>query len=202
MPRAARAALPAGRYDALVDPRLELPAGQAGRRGRSRSFARIRATRAARGSLLVGDGPDRADVERLVARARPARTTCSFVGEQHDLVPCCCRSPDLFLLPSAQESFGLAALEAMACEVPVVASNVGGLPEIIEDGVTGFVCPPDAIDQMADRGVAVVDGRGAARVDYAAPPYGLVRTRYCTEVVVPFYEAAYLDVLRRPPSAL
>ena len=52
---------------------------------------------------------------------------------------------DLFLLPSAQESFGLAALEAMACEVPVVASNVGGLPEIIEDGVTGFVCPPDAV---------------------------------------------------------
>ena len=64
--------------------------------------------------------------------------TCRFLGEQHDLVPCLSVA-DLFLLPSAQESFGLAALEAMACEVPVVASSVGGLPEIIEDGVTGFV---------------------------------------------------------------
>ena len=78
---------------------------------------------------------------------------------------------DLFLLPSAQESFGLAALEAMACEVPVVASNVGGLPEIIEDGVTGFVCPPEAVEMMAERGIALLTdaqlresiGRRAAR---------------------------------------
>ena len=56
---------------------------------------------------------------------------------------------DVFLLPSATESFGLAALEAMACEVPVVASRVGGLPEVIDDGVTGFLHPPDDIDGMA-----------------------------------------------------
>ena len=49
----------------------------------------------------------------------------------------------MFLLPSAQESFGLAALEAMSCEVPVIASRVGGIPEIIEDGVTGFLCDPE-----------------------------------------------------------
>ena len=53
------------------------------------------------------------------------------------------------MLPSAQESFGLAALEAMACEVPVVASNVGGLPEVIEHGVTGFLHPPGDLDGMA-----------------------------------------------------
>ena len=66
---------------------------------------------------------------------------------------------DLFLLPSAQESFGLAALEAMACEVPVVASKVGGLPEIIEHGVTGFVCPPDRTDEMIDSSVALLTNR-------------------------------------------
>ena len=63
---------------------------------------------------------------------------------------------DLFLLPSAQESFGLAALEAMACEVPVIASRVGGLPEVIEHGVSGFLHPLDAIDEMAASGVALL----------------------------------------------
>ena len=95
----------------------------------------------------------------------------------------------------------MAALEAMACEVPVVASNVGGLPEIIEDGVTGFVCPPDAIDQMADRGVALLTDAALRESITQHCRYRLVRTRYCTEVVVPFYEAAYEEVLRRPSSA-
>ena len=63
---------------------------------------------------------------------------------------------DVFLLPSAQESFGLAALEAMACEVPVVASNVGGLPEVIEHGVTGFLHDPDDLDEMAASAVALL----------------------------------------------
>ena len=61
----------------------------------------------------------------------------------------CLSVSDLFLLPSAQESFGLAALEAMACEVPVVASRVGGLPEVVEHGVSGFLCEPEDIEGMA-----------------------------------------------------
>ena len=65
-------------------------------------------------------------------------------------------SADLFLLPSAQESFGLAALEAMACEVPVVASNVGGLPEVIEHGVSGFLHPPEEIEAMAESGIKLL----------------------------------------------
>ena len=63
---------------------------------------------------------------------------------------------DVFLLPSAQESFGLAALEAMACEVPVVASSVGGLPEVIEHGVSGFLHPLDALDEMAASAIALL----------------------------------------------
>ena len=63
---------------------------------------------------------------------------------------------DVFLLPSAQESFGLAALEAMACEVPVVASRVGGLPEVIDDGVSGFLHAPDDLDGMADSAVRLL----------------------------------------------
>jgi len=68
-----------------------------------------------------------------------------FLGEQDLLVPLLSIA-DVFLLPSVQESFGLAALEAMACSVPVVASRIGGLPEVIEDGVTGFLHPPDDLD--------------------------------------------------------
>ena len=98
--------------------------------------------------VLVGDGPDRAAAERRAAEHGLAEAVM-FAGEQQDLVPWLSVA-DLFLLPSAKESFGLAALEAMACEVPVVTSNVGGLPEIVEDGVTGFACPPDALEMMAD----------------------------------------------------
>ena len=109
-------------------------------------FRRIRAARS-RAAVLIGDGPDREPLERRVDGTRPRRVV-DFVGEQQDLVPWLSIA-DLFLLPSAQESFGMAALEAMACEVPVVASRVGGLPEVIEDGVTGFLCPPDDLDAMA-----------------------------------------------------
>ena len=155
-------------------------------------FRRVRERVRAR-FILIGDGPVRPDLDRRVEE-RGLEQDVLFLGEQHDLVPWLSVS-DVFLLPSAQESFGLAALEAMACEVPVVASKVGGLPEIIEDAVTGFVCPPDAIDEMVDRVVALLSepdrrstmGRAAAEV---------VRTRYCTERVVPLYEAAYAEVLQ------
>jgi N-acetyl-alpha-D-glucosaminyl L-malate synthase BshA len=144
--------------------------------------------------VLIGDGPVRDDMERRVADYGLTGDVI-FAGEQHELVPWLSIA-DLFLLPSAQESFGLAALEAMACEVPVVASKVGGLPEIIEDGVTGFVCPPDAIEMMAERGVALLtDPR--LRESIARDAAQVVRTRYCTDLVVPQYEAEYESVLAR-----
>jgi len=154
-------------------------------------FRRIRQRVRAR-FVLIGDGPVRADIEQSVDDYDLSRHV-TFVGERQDLVGWLSVS-DLFLLPSAQESFGLAALEAMACEVPVVASNVGGLPEIIEDGVTGFVCPPEDVDLMAERGVALLTDR-ALHESIAQAAAQMVRTRYCTDLIVPQYEEAYREVL-------
>ena len=145
--------------------------------------------------LIVGDGPVRADIERRVAEYGLTGDV-TFVGEQQDLVALLSIA-DLFLLPSAQESFGLAALEAMACEVPVVASNVGGLPEIIADGVTGFVCAPEDVACMAERGVALLTDP-ALRLSITRRAVEMVRTRYCAQLVVPQYEDVYKRVLGLP----
>jgi glycosyltransferase involved in cell wall biosynthesis len=97
---------------------------------------------------------------------------------------------DVFLLPSAQESFGLAALEAMACDVPVVASNVGGLPEVIEHEVTGFLHPPDDVDGMATSAIALATDRDLhAKIAIAARTR--VRELFCEERVVPMYASLY-----------
>ncbi len=144
--------------------------------------------------LLIGDGPVRDDIQKLAAQHGLADEMI-FLGEQQDPVPWLSVA-DLFLLPSAQESFGLAALEAMACEVPVVASRVGGLPEIIEDGLTGFLCPPEDVDAMADRAVELLSDR-SRREAMGRAAAEMVRNRYCTDRVVPLYEAAYLEVAGR-----
>jgi N-acetyl-alpha-D-glucosaminyl L-malate synthase BshA len=154
-------------------------------------FQHIRAQLPAR-LVMIGDGPDRRPLEQHLAEAG-LQDVVEFAGEQHDLVPWL-SAADLFLLPSEQESFGLAALEAMACEVPVVASRVGGLPEIIDDGRTGFLCARDDIDGMAARSVAVLsDPELRGRVGRAAAED--VRTRFCTDLIVSQYEQCYRDVL-------
>jgi N-acetyl-alpha-D-glucosaminyl L-malate synthase BshA len=125
--------------------------------------------------VLIGDGPVRTEMEHRVAE-RGLADDVTFVGEQHDLVAWLSVA-DLFLLPSAQESFGLAALEAMACEVPVVASRVGGLPEVVEDGVSGFLCAADDVEGMAERGLVVLTDPGRrAAIGHAAAE--VVRTRF------------------------
>jgi L-malate glycosyltransferase len=142
--------------------------------------------------VMVGDGPDRAPLERQVEELG-LQSRVRFVGEQHDLVPWL-SSADVFLLPSSQESFGLAALEAMACEVSVVASRVGGLPEVIEDGVTGFLCPPDAVDLMAARVVDLLrDEAKRTRIGRASAER--VRANFCESSVVPLYEECYRAAL-------
>jgi len=155
-------------------------------------FDRIRQEVPAR-LLLVGDGPELPLAYRK-ARELGITPLVHGVGEQEEVVPLLSIA-DVFLLPSAQESFGLAALEAMACEVPVVASRVGGLPEVIEDGVSGFLHPPDAVDEMARSAIALLtDAPLHERVSQAA--CRRVREQFSVERVVPMYEACYRAVLR------
>ena len=150
-------------------------------------FDRIRPAVPAR-LLLVGDGPDLDKASRL-ARERGITDLVDVVGAQEDIVPLLSIS-DLFLLPSAQESFGLAALEAMACEVPVVASHVGGLPEVIEHGVSGFLHPPDALDEMAASAIALLRDPERHRA-VAQAACQRVRVDFCADRVVPMYEDCY-----------
>jgi N-acetyl-alpha-D-glucosaminyl L-malate synthase BshA len=154
-------------------------------------FDRIRRRVPAR-LLLVGDGPELATAYRLARELGLARLVHSL-GAQEEVVPLLSIA-DLFLLPSSQESFGLAALEAMACEVPVVASRVGGLPEVIEHGVSGFLHAPDALDEMAESGVMLLTDAAKHRT-VADAACARVRIDFCAEKIVPMYEKCYESVI-------
>jgi N-acetyl-alpha-D-glucosaminyl L-malate synthase BshA len=154
-------------------------------------FARVRRSTPAR-LILVGDGPDR---ERARQQAAELGISADVVvaGEQQALVDWL-STADAFLLPSAQESFGMAALEAMACGVPVVASRIGGLPELIQDGETGYLCALDDLDGMASRVTALItDRRLHDRIAEAA--MAIATSRYCANSIVPLYEDYYREVL-------
>jgi L-malate glycosyltransferase len=138
--------------------------------------------------LLVGDGPELGTAYRL-ARELGISPLVHAVGAQEEVLPLLSIS-DVFLLPSAQESFGLAALEAMACEVPVVASKVGGIPEVIEDGVTGFLHSLQALDDMAESAVRLLTDESLRR-KMGTAACRRVRAHFCAERVVPMYEACY-----------
>ena len=154
-------------------------------------FRRIRQRRKAR-LVLAGEGPDAVQVP-LWADAYGLRDAVTVLPPQQSVVPLLSVA-DLFLLPSLQESFGLAALEAMACEVPVVVSRVGGLPEVVEHGVTGFLHPPDDLAAMADSAVAVLgDPERHRRMGQAAR--SAVVSRFCSNDIVPQYEALYRELI-------
>ena len=142
--------------------------------------------------VMVGDGPDRTAVERQAADYGLADAV-DFVGEQQDLVPWL-SAADLFLLPSSQESFGLAALEAMSCEVPVIASRVGGLPEVIVEGVTGFTCEPHDVNGMVERAISLLTDPDR-RIAIGRAAAADVRDRFSAHAIVPQYEAFYKEVL-------
>ncbi len=154
-------------------------------------FARIRERIAAR-LVLVGDGPER---PRALKRAEDlgVHDHVVFLGRYasvEELLSCA----DLFLLPSETESFGLAALEAMACGAPVVASRTGGLPEVVDHGISGFLFDVGAVDEMAEQGLRLLeDGELSARVSAAAR--ATAEERFSTEAVVPLYEAFYQRVI-------
>ena len=158
-----------------------------------RLFALIRERVPAR-LLIVGEGPELGRAERLIDELG-VTAHVELAGEVQDVVGLLSVS-DLFLLPSLQESFGLSALEAMACGVPVVASNVGGLPEVITDGVTGFLHPPDHVERMAESAIAILtDPAAHARMVEAG--VRVAAERFSANRIVPQYEALYEAALGR-----
>ena len=144
--------------------------------------------------VMVGDGPDRADAEdecrRLGLDAR-----VHFLGKIDNVAPLLA-SADLFLLPSTSESFGLSALEALASGVPVVGSAAGGMPEVVRDGETGFLCGVGDIRAMAEAGLGILSDkdrwktmseRGAADA----------RARFSLDAIVSKYEHLYMTSLTK-----
>jgi N-acetyl-alpha-D-glucosaminyl L-malate synthase BshA len=146
--------------------------------------------------VLIGDGPDMADARARLAAAG-LEGNVEYAGERQDVVSLFATA-DLFLLPSATESFGLAALEAMACEVPVIASRVGGLPEVIDDGTTGFLHAPDDLDGMVASAMGLLtDPALHGRIARAARRAAV--ERFSADRIVPQYEQAYEQLLQAEP---
>lgn len=142
--------------------------------------------------ILMGDGPDRGAAEYAVRKKRLSKDVC-FLGKQ-DQVYEKLGLGDLFLLPSDTESFGLAALEAMACEMPVIASNVGGLPEVVTHGADGYLVAPRDVEAAAKYALEILTrpDRGRAMGQLARAN---ARSKYCSNDVIPMYEAYYQSVL-------
>lgn len=142
--------------------------------------------------VFVGDGPER-PVATAEADALGITDRVIFLGKQDsvaELLACA----DLLLLPSASESFGLVALEAMASGVPVVASRAGGLPEVVEDGVTGHLGEVGDVEAMADAGIRILsDDKTWVRMSNAARQ--VATERFGSDVIVPQYERYYEKVL-------
>ena len=144
--------------------------------------------------VLVGDGPDRSAAEWL-AHDLKINDKVHFLGKQdrvNELLPIA----DLMLLPSALESFGLAALEAMACKVPSIATRVGGVPELIDDGVTGLLFPVGDVDAMAAGAIGLLKDRDQLDTMRNAARREAQR-RFCATLVLPQYVKYYESVLGR-----
>jgi N-acetyl-alpha-D-glucosaminyl L-malate synthase BshA len=154
-------------------------------------FAQVREKMRAK-LILIGDGPDRGAAEYIVRKKQLVRDV-HFLGKQ-DRVYQCLSQADLFLLPSDMESFGLAALEAMACEVPVVASNVGGVPEVIEHGIDGFLHEPRDVEAAARYALEILSRQDRGRAMGQTARIN-ARKKYCAKDVIPLYEAYYLRVI-------
>ena len=142
--------------------------------------------------LLVGDGPERSSVEAL-CRELGTCDDIRFLGKIEAIEEVLSMA-DLFLMPSEKESFGLAALEAMACQVPVISSNTGGLPELNVDGITGFVCNVGDIDDMTEKALFILQ---KDRLD-VFKQNALARAKeFDASEIVPHYEAFYEAVLKK-----
>jgi N-acetyl-alpha-D-glucosaminyl L-malate synthase BshA len=156
-------------------------------------FARIAKQVPAR-LMLIGDGPDRSAAEYLVHHYKIS-SQVMFLGKQdnvNELLPLA----DLMLMPSEMESFGLAALEAMACGVPAIATNVGGVSELIDDGITGRLFEVADIDAMAAAAIELLNNPEKLSA-MAAAARKTAQDRFCATRIIPLYEEYYQRVISR-----
>jgi N-acetyl-alpha-D-glucosaminyl L-malate synthase BshA len=142
--------------------------------------------------MMIGDGPERSRAEAF-CRDRGLRERVSFVGNVPNLEEVVGGS-DVFLLPSETESFGMAALEALASEVPVIATRAGGLPEVVEDGVTGYLLPVGDIEGMAERTIEILRNHDL-RVRMGRAGRELAASTFNVSKVVPMYRELYERVI-------
>jgi N-acetyl-alpha-D-glucosaminyl L-malate synthase BshA len=143
--------------------------------------------------VLVGDGPDRSECERL-CRELHLCDHIKFLGKQDGLVEIL-NAADLFLIPSQSESFGLAALEAMACGIPVIASSVGGLPELVRHNETGFIAEIGDINRMAKYCIDLLTNE-RKRVLFSENSRKRTVELFDKSIVVPMYEDYYNKILK------
>ena len=150
-------------------------------------FSLVRKQRPAR-LLMVGDGPERPKAEWL-AKTHGIADDVNFMGKQNDMAQLLSVS-DILLLPSELESFGLVALEAMACEVPVVATNVGGIPEVVRHGIDGYLFPVGDVRSMADACLNILENP-ALHSEMGETARVHARQEFCASKIVLRYEELY-----------
>src|SRR6202022_106338 len=160
-------------------------------------FAIVRAKMPAK-LVFIGDGPDRGAAEYLVRKKRLQKDVF-FLGKQNAVYEKLATA-DLFLLPSQLESFGLAALEAMACEVPVIATNVGGLPEVVSHGVAVFLGEPGDIKTAGRHALDILSRADRGREMGQCARLN-AKQKVCANDVIPQYERYYQRVLESASAA-
>ncbi len=144
--------------------------------------------------LLIGDGPDRSRAEWLAVQ-KGIHNDVLFLGKQ-DNVHEKLALADLILMPSELESFGLAALEAMACEVVPIATRVGGVPEVIEHGRSGYLADVGDVDTMARYAIELLSDDSRLR-EMGKACREVAQSRFCSSKIIPQYEEFYRRVLER-----
>lgn len=148
--------------------------------------------------LMVGDGEERSECEQL-ARDLGVSDNVRFLGKQ-DAIEEILSVSDLFLMPSRSESFGLAALEAMACKVPVISSNAGGLPELNVDGVTGFLKEIGDVDGMAESAIYILEDESRLKT---FKENSLARAKeFDLSIILPVYENYYTEVIEKSKAQI
>ena len=142
--------------------------------------------------IMVGDGPEREIADQL-CKDLGIKKKVLFLGNTSDIDRILCFT-DLFLLPSESESFGLSALEAMAAGVPVVSSNAGGLSEVNEEGVSGYLCPIGDVQTMAEKAIYILSDKD--RLAQFKQNARKVAARFDEEKIIPMYEALYYNAIK------